>query len=121
MRRNSVLRAQGIYYVLTGLWPVVHVASFEAITGPKVDDWLVKMVGLLVAVIGGTLFLASQRANQTLEILSLAVSSALAFTVIDVWYALSGRISSIYLADAAAEIAIVLFLVTMNDENESGR
>lgn len=116
MRRNHVLRTQGIYYVLTGLWPVVHMASFEAITGPKVDDWLVKMVGLLAAVIGGTLSLASQRAVQTLEILSLAISSALAFTVIDAWYALSGRISSIYLADAAVEVAIVVLLATTRDE-----
>ena len=116
MRRSHVLRTQGIYYVTTGLWPVVHMASFEAITGPKVDDWLVKMVGFLAAVIGGTLFLASQRAKQTLEILSLAITSALAFTVIDVWYALSGRISSIYLADAAVEIAIVVLLTTRKDE-----
>lgn len=116
MTRNSVLRTQGFYYVLTGLWPVIHMPSFEAITGPKVDDWLVKMVGLLAAVIGSTLSLASQRANQSLEIFWLAVSSALAFTVIDVWYALGGRISPIYLADAAVEIAIVLLLVTLKGE-----
>jgi hypothetical protein len=91
-------------------------ASFETVTGPKTDDWLVKMVGLLAAVIGGTLSLASQRANQTLEILSLAISSALAFTAIDLWYALSDRISSIYLADAVVEIAIVALLTTMRDE-----
>ena len=40
-----VLRVQGSYYLVTGLWPLVHLASFEAITGPKVDaggaagDW----------------------------------------------------------------------------------
>ena len=116
MTRHDVLRTQGFYYVLTGLWPVIHMPSFEAMTGPKVDDWLVKMVGLLAAVIGGTLSLASQRANHSLEIFWLAVSSALAFTGIDVWYALSGRISPIYLADAAVEIAIVLLLVTLKGE-----
>jgi hypothetical protein len=52
--QRSVLRAQGGYYLVTGLWPLVHLASFEAITGPKVDDWLVRMVGLLAAVIGAT-------------------------------------------------------------------
>lgn len=117
MSRSHVLRTQGIYYVLTGLWPVIHMPSFEAITGPKVDDWLVKMVGLLAFVIGGTLILASQRANRSLEVLWLAVTSALAFAMIDVWYALNGRISPIYLADAAVEIAIVLLLVTLKDQN----
>lgn len=110
MTRQQVLRAQGSYYLLTGLWPLIHMASFEAVTGPKVDDWLVRMVGLLVAVIGGTLYLAAQRGNRTLEILGLAIGSALAFTSIDVWYALTGRISPIYLADAVVEIVIVVLL-----------
>jgi hypothetical protein len=115
MRLNHVLRAQGIYYVLSGLWPVFHMPSFEAITGPKIDDWLVKMVGLLAAVIGGTLALASRREQHSLEVLWLAVASALAFAVIDVSYALSGRIAPIYLADAAVEFAIVLLLAATKD------
>ena len=94
-------------------------ASFEAVTGPKVDDWLVKMVGLLVMVIGGTLYLAAQRRNHTPEILGLAIASALAFTSIDVWYAFTGRISPIYLADAVVEIGIVALLLTSRDERRA--
>src|SRR4051794_41964369 len=60
MSRIHVLRAQGAYYTLTGLWPLVHMASFEAVTGPKTDDWLVRMVGLLAAVIGATLLTAGR-------------------------------------------------------------
>ena len=33
---------QGAYYALTALWALVHVRSFQAITGPKTDLWLVK-------------------------------------------------------------------------------
>ena len=93
-----------------GLWPVIHLASFEAITGPKVDDWLVKMVGLLAAVIGGTVYIAAEREMRSLEILFLAIASAAAFTAIDVWYSLQGRIALIYLADAVLELLIVLML-----------
>jgi energy-converting hydrogenase Eha subunit E len=116
MSRRDVLRAQGAYFLMTGLWPLVHMASFEAVTGPKVDDWLVRMVGLLAAVIGGTLYLAAQRGTRALEVMVLAVSSALAFAAIDTWYAMKGRISPIYLADAALEIAIVLLLVNAADD-----
>lgn len=109
--RRAVLGVQGMYFIVTGLWPLAHMRSFEAITGPKVDDWLVRMVGLLAAVIGGTLYLASRRNKNEFEILFLAVASALAFIAIDVWYSLTGRISLIYLGDALVELAFVLLLV----------
>ncbi len=41
--------AQGLYLLLTGMWPLVHYRSFEWVSGPKVDDWLVKCVGGLAA------------------------------------------------------------------------
>ena len=45
---------QGLYYVVTGVWPLVSTCgTFEAVTGNKVDDWLVKTVGVLIIVIGG--------------------------------------------------------------------
>jgi hypothetical protein len=56
--RQRLLGFQAAYYCLTGIWPLLHLASFEAVTGPKTDDWLVKMVGLLAAVIGATLGVA---------------------------------------------------------------
>jgi hypothetical protein len=107
------MRFQGLYYLLTGLWPIIHLASFEAVTGPKTDDWLVRMVGLLASVIGATLLFAARRGNRGIEILVLAVGSALAFATVDIVYALRGRISAIYLADAIIELALVaLLLVT---------
>ena len=111
MRHVLVLKSQGLYFMSTGLWPVVHMQSFEAVTGPKVDDWLVKMVGLLACVIGATIFSAAKRDNITRDVLLLAIGSALAFTAIDVWYALTGRISLIYLADAIVELGIVATLL----------
>ena len=99
---------QGIFYVLTGLWAIVHLASFEAVTGPKTDDWLVKTVGVLVTVIGGVLILAARRGRMSDEIVLLAAGSALGLAAIDLVYALSGVISPIYLLDAAVEIGLAL-------------
>ncbi|HEU4798986.1 MAG TPA: hypothetical protein VFS94_00010 [Gemmatimonadales bacterium] len=106
-----VLRVQGIYYLTSGLWPLFHMASFEAITGPKVEDWLVRMVGLLAAVIGMTLLVAVRRRNRGIEILVLAIGSALAFAAVDIRYALGGVISPLYLADAVVELGLVVLLV----------
>jgi hypothetical protein len=61
-----------------------------------------------VTVIGAVLLLAARRRRVTDEIVLLAVGSALGLAAIDVIYALSGRISAVYLADAVAEIGLAL-------------
>ena len=96
----DMARVQAGYYALTGLWPLVSIRSFQAITGPKVDLWLVKNVGLLAAVIGGTLGFAAARRRTTPEVDLLGGSAALSFVAIDVNYAARGRISKVYLLDA---------------------
>src|SRR5687768_18441525 len=102
--RRWLLTAQAGYYGITGLWPLIHLPSFEAVTGPKTDDWLVHMVGLLAAAIGLVRGVSARRAQvPSAEITLLAVSSALAFAAIDLWYGLSGRIAPFYRADAGVQ------------------
>jgi hypothetical protein len=97
-----MLKLQAGYYLITGLWPVFHRRSFEAVTGPKTDWWLVEMVGLLAAAIGLGIWAASRHAPARLaRTLSLAPASA--FMIIDLGYALRGTISGVYLLDAAVE------------------
>jgi energy-converting hydrogenase Eha subunit E len=111
--RSRILTLQATYYILTGVWPLVHFSSFELVTGPKTDDWLVRMVGLLVVLIGVTLAVAVRRdAVHKLEITVLAVGATLAFSFIDIWYAFSGGISRIYLADAVLELAVLAALIS---------
>lgn len=105
-----VFFGQGIYYLLTGLWPIVSMATFVAVTGPKVDLWLVRMVGLLVAVIGASLLTATAARRLTPEVLVLAAGGAASFAVIDLVYGLSGRISPVYLTDAAVEVLLLVLI-----------
>src|SRR5262245_56602014 len=110
--RSRIISFQASFCGLTGLWPLVHFDSVELVTGPKTDDWLVRMVGLLVVLIGVTLAVSVKRgATQRLEIFVLAAGATLAFSFIDIWYAVSGRISRIYLADAALELGLLAALV----------
>jgi ABC-type branched-subunit amino acid transport system permease subunit len=106
--RRWLLGLQAGYYAITGIWPLVHLPSFEAVTGPKIDDWLVHMVGLLAAAIGIPIGIAAVRNRGRLtEVVVLAVTSALAFAAIDLWYGLTGRISPIYLADAGVQLGLI--------------
>jgi len=110
--RRRLLMLQAGYYGITGVWPLIHLRSFEAVTGPKTDDWLVHMVGLLAAAIGLVLGVSVRRGSvQTPEITLLAISSALAFAAIDLWYGLIGRISPVYLGDAVLQVCLILGLI----------
>ena len=104
----GVARVQGGFYVLTGVWALVDLDSFMAVTGPKTDLWLVKTVGALVTVIGGVLLIAGRRRRVTRDVRLLGIGAALSFATIDVVYVSAGRISKIYLLDAAAEVGLAI-------------
>jgi len=99
--------AQGCYFLLTGIWPLLHMRSFLAVTGPKADLWLVKTVAALIIAISLALLLAVARNNLTVEVRAIAIASALALLAVDVVYVMKKVLSPIYLADAAAESALI--------------
>jgi hypothetical protein len=107
-----VALVQGLYFLLTGLWPLFGVDSFQAVTGRKMDLWLVYAVGSLVAVIGAALLVGVARRRVTAEVAVLAIGSALALTLIDVIFVARGVISWVYLLDAAAEVVLIGWWVT---------
>jgi hypothetical protein len=99
--------AQSAYFLLTGLWPLLHLRSFLAVTGPKDDIWLVETVGVLVAAIGGGLGLSAVRGRVTAEIIIIAVASGLGLAIIDSIYVARDRIRAIYLLDVAVEALLI--------------
>jgi hypothetical protein len=99
---------QGVFYAATGLWALVDLDSFMAVTGPKTDRWLVKTVGILVTVIGAVLLFAWRRGAVPAEVVLLAAGSALSLAAIDLVYVSSGTIPPIYLLDAVAEVGLAL-------------
>ncbi len=99
--------AQGAYWAASGIWPIIHLRSFEAVTGPKQAGWLVKTVGALIAAVGATLVVAGARRRVSAEIALLGASTAAALGGAGGWYAARGRIRRIYLADAAVEALLV--------------
>ena len=99
--------AQGLYYVTTSLWSLLSVGTFQRVTGPKTDVWLVKTVGVLVGAIGLALGVAGFRREKTPEIGLLGAASAAGLAGIDAYYAGRRRISAVYLLDAVAELVLL--------------
>jgi hypothetical protein len=104
--RRSLL-AQGSYYVGTGVAPFVSRRAFETVTRPKQEWWLVETVGVLVSAVGAGVAAAAARDRVTPEITTIAAGCAAGLAAIDIVYVLRGRISPAYLADAAAQIALL--------------
>lgn len=103
-----VALVQAVVYIATGIWPFASMRTFLLVTGPKVDLWLVKTVGALVAVIGAVIGLAGIRRQRSPEVAILAIGSAATLTGIDVYYAAKRRISRVYLLDAVGETILIL-------------
>lgn len=109
-----VLRMQAAYFLVTGLWGVVHRPSFEWIAGPKTDYWLVRVAGSLIAAIGAVLVLGARRPGApATEVLLLASGSAAALGAVEAHYSARRRISLVYLADALLEAVFVVAVLAL--------
>ena len=102
-----VALVQGIFYFLTGIWPLLSMETFLRVTGPKTDLWLVKTVGTILAVIGAVLILAQANAEITASIIVLAMGSAFGLVVVEFIYVAKQVISPIYLGDAFLELLLI--------------
>ena len=100
---------QGIYYAVSGIWPLVHMGSFQKVTGRKTDLWLVNTVGLLLVAIGGGLILAALNPQFIPAVTFIAMGSAAALLVIELAYVSRRVISPIYLGDAAVELGFLVW------------
>ena len=96
------------YYIATGIWPIIDIKSFMAVTGPKTDIWLVKMVGLLTISISIQIFAELKNRSSSLR---LPITAALSYLIIDSYYSLNGTISKVYLADGLLQAAFLIALI----------
>jgi hypothetical protein len=91
--------------VATGVWSLAHRGSFERVTGPKEDYWLVQTLGALAIAIGVALGVADRRRVHEPETMILGLASCIAFGLASV--RASQTESRIYLGDALLEIAFL--------------
>jgi hypothetical protein len=105
--RRAVATVQGVSYVLGGAWPLLHMRSFEAVTGPKVDEWLERTTAGIMVAIGAAELWAARRDEVTPALAAIGAGTAATLGIVSAFYASSGRIRKIYLADAAFEAALL--------------
>lgn len=93
----------GLYNVAGGLWPLLHMESFEIVTGPKRDEWLVRTVGAILLFVGLLLLhdaIIRRRIDRTLRLVAGGVAGVLG--TVALVSSLTGIISVVYLFDGLA-------------------
>jgi hypothetical protein len=107
---------QGLYFFVFGIWPLLSIETFQAVTGKKTDHlvtgretdhWLVNTVGVLVAANGFVFLISAWRQRVPVELAVLGITTALALAAIDIVYVARQVIAPIYLADAAIEALFI--------------
>jgi hypothetical protein len=104
---SSTIFTQGIYYLITGVWPLVDIHSFMLVTGPKTDIWLVKAMSCLFCAIG--LALVIGRKERVCVWLSLLTSFSMA--VIDFYYSSIDVTSDVYKIDGVIQVLFFIPIV----------
>ena len=101
-------RVHGVANLVGGLWPLLHISSFEMVFGPKTDRWLVKTVAGLLMVNGLMQLTTSPTTDGVRQARRLGVGTAAVLAAIDLVYVPARRISKMYLVDAALEVGWIL-------------
>jgi hypothetical protein len=101
-------RAHGAANLLGGLWPLLHLSSFEKVFGAKTDRWLVKTVAGLLVINGLSQLATASTPSGFHHARRLGIGTAAVLATIDLVYAPTGRISRTYLVDAAVELGWIV-------------
>ncbi len=102
-----MLMAQGGYYILAALWPLISIQSFLFVMGPHTDLWLVNLNALLLILIGLSLFVSGLMKRFSAETSVLASGAPVILIVVEVTYSLAGTISPSYMIDGILEVLIL--------------
>ena len=104
---TALLWVQGVYTLITGFWPLLHIESFIMVTGPKHDIWLVKTVAAVLACVGLTFIVAAKQPQRSLPSAVLAITSAIALASIDFYYTSEKVIRWVYAIDGFLQLMFI--------------
>ncbi|MBT2566969.1 hypothetical protein J7I84_10780 [Arthrobacter sp. ISL-85] len=107
MEEAQLAKLHGSFNLATGLWPLLHMRSFETVSGPKTDKWLVRTVAGLLITIGAEQIRAAPGVGGGSAAKRLGIGTAATLAAIDIIYATQGRISKVYLLDGIIEILFI--------------
>ena len=105
--RHRLALGHATYYAFGGLWPLLSMPTFEAVMGPKVGEWLVRTIALILLLVSSLLLdhALNKRADDlTLRRIAFGISFILGTVAIIT--TLGGWLSWIFLLDGAMHLLL---------------
>jgi hypothetical protein len=102
-------RIQGVYYLLGGLWRLLHARSFERVAGPKPDQFQTDVTAALFTAVGTALIAGTRKSTPRGAVRVLAISAPIAVAIIDLRH--RQQIRRLFRLEAAVEIAFAAVAV----------
>ncbi|MEU5321177.1 hypothetical protein AB0G67_31150 [Streptomyces sp. NPDC021056] len=96
-------RSQGLFNLVGGGWPLLHLRSFEWVSCPKPEERLQRTAAGLLAVSGRVLLRAPSSPDGLASARRTAVGTAVTLPAVDVVYVPRGRIRPTSLLEAAMQ------------------
>ena len=108
--RRWALGGQGVYYVATGLWPLLHFDSFADVVAFQVNPFQAQAFAAVIIVVGLALLEAARREppGPFPTLLGIAVAGAISVVSLT-WLPRLGAASGLW-ADLAVEVAFAVAL-----------
>ena len=111
--RRRVLVMQGGYYLLTGLWPLIHFGSFADAVALVINPFQAQVFGAVIAVVGGSLIEAARRGPPAAATTALGITVAGAIALVGLLWLPRQAASSALWLDLAVEVAFAVVLVLL--------
>lgn len=111
--RARVLAGQGVYYLLTGLWPLVHFHSFASIVNLPTQPFQAHRFAVLVVVIGAFLLEHVRRGTTGPSPTLLGLAAAAAIALVEaIWLPRITGASGLWV-DLGVQLALVAALTLL--------
>jgi hypothetical protein len=111
--RRRALTAQGVYYLLAGLWPLVHFGSFADAVALLINPFQAQTFGAVIAVVGSSLIEACRRGPPAAKPTALGIGIAGAIALVSLlWLPRQGGWSALWI-DLAFEVTFAVALVVL--------
>lgn len=104
-RGVGLARAHGVFNLVGGVWPLVHMRSFEFVFGPKRDKWLVCTVAGLLVGVGWSQLRVAPTGEGVAYARRIGVAAAATLLTVELYYVPRGVIRPTYLVDSVLEAA----------------
>jgi hypothetical protein len=119
--RRRVVLAQGAYYLLVGIWPLVHFPSYTEVVAFALNPFQAQAFGAVIAVLGGSLLEAARREPPGVFTTALAIAVAGAITLVSlIWLPREPRLTGLWL-DVVLEVTFAVALVVLYPRAQSDR